>query len=69
LIITTNQVFKNQVGTGKYAIPDNYGGSKFYESEPYFACINSTGNKVYVIAKATGAGLVYEWSIPEYNID
>jgi hypothetical protein len=26
-------------------------------------------NKVYVIAKATRVGLVYEWSIPEYSID
>ena len=34
IFITTNLVFKNQIGIGKYAIPDNYGGSKFYESEP-----------------------------------
>ena len=65
----TNLVFKSQIPLEKYVIPDNFGSGKFYESEPYFAFCNPTGNKVYVIAKATGAGLVYEWSIQEYNID
>jgi hypothetical protein len=50
----TNLVFKSQIALEKYTIPDNFGGGKFYESEPYFAFSNSAGNKVYVIAKATG---------------
>ena len=65
----TNLVFKSQIALEKYTIPDNFGGGKFYESEPYFAFCNSAGNKVYVVAKATGAGLLYEWSIQEYSID
>lgn len=64
----TNLVFKSKTELEKYLVPDGIGGGTLYDAEPYFAFCNTVGDKVFVLTKAVGSGLLHEWAIQEINI-
>lgn len=64
-----NLNYKTKIELEKFPVPNNNGGGKFYDAEPYFAFSNAAGNQVYVLMKATGAGLDKEWAMQKINIE
>jgi hypothetical protein len=65
----SNLNYKTKIELEKFPVPNNNGGGKFYDAEPYFAFSTSTGNRLYVLTKATGAGLDKEWAMQQINIE
>ena len=51
------------------ALYQNESEKVFYDAEPFFAFSNSAGNNLFVIVKATGAGLNKEWAIEKISIE
>lgn len=66
---SSNLSFKNKIELEKYIVPSNNDTGKFYDAEPYFVFSNSLGNNLFVITKASGAGLDKEWSIQKIIIE
>lgn len=64
-----NLMYKKKLELEKYMIKDNFGDGDFYDAEPYFVFSNSKGNSIYVITKAIGSGLLYEWALQEISIE
>ncbi|RED25271.1 hypothetical protein BD847_2020 [Flavobacterium cutihirudinis] len=60
---------KNRIKLEQFAVPKNESSGSFYDAEPYFVFSNSNGNSIFVIVKATGAGLAKEWAIQKINIE
>ncbi|WP_264532040.1 BACON domain-containing protein [Flavobacterium sp. N502540] len=66
---SSNLTYKKKIELEKYMIISNNGVGKFYDPEPYFAFSDSSGNNLFVITKATGAGLNKEWSFQKITIE
>lgn len=64
-----NLTYKSSIPLEKYIVVDNFGNGSNYEAEPYFVFSNSSGNKIYVLTKAVGSGLIHEWAIQSFNIN
>jgi hypothetical protein len=65
----TNLTAKSSIALEQFIVVDNNGNGSYYDAEPYFVFSNSTGNKIYVLTKAVGSGLVNEWAVQEFNIN
>lgn len=65
----TNLVYKSKIVLEKFLVPDNNGGGNFYDAEPYFVFSNSAGDKLFVVTKAFGSGLLNEWAIQKIAIE
>ncbi|MCW2120472.1 hypothetical protein [Flavobacterium sp. 7A] len=65
----TNLNLKNKIELEKYQVPNNFGGFNYFDAEPYFVFSNSTGNAIYIMTKARGAGLVNEWAIQKIAVN
>jgi len=64
----TNLAFKNKISLEQFLVSKNESEKVFYDAEPFFAFSNSAGNNLFVIVKATGAGLNKEWAIEKISI-
>ena len=64
-----NLLFKQKIRVEDYLVP-KYGGSvTIYAASPYFVFANSNGQEIYVITKAVGSGLMYEWAIQTFKVE
>lgn len=66
---SSNLNYKSKIDLEKYLVPNSNGGATYYNAEPYFAFSNSKGNTLFVLTKATGAGLDKEWAIEKISIE
>ncbi|MBO9583332.1 MAG: hypothetical protein J7574_04160 [Flavobacterium sp.] len=64
----TNLAFKNKISLEQFLVSKNESEKVFYDAEPFFVFSNSAGNNLFVIVKATGAGLNKEWAIEKISI-
>lgn len=65
----TNLAFKKKISLEQFLVAKNESEKVFYDAEPFFAFSNSAGNNLFVIVKATGAGLNKEWAIEKISIE
>lgn len=65
----TNLVFKEKIELEKFLVLDSFGGGTFYNPEPYFVFSNSSLKEIYVLSKANGSGLLYEWAIEKVSYE
>lgn len=59
---------KNKITLEQFLVSKNESDKVFYDAEPFFVFSNSTGSNLFVIVKATGAGLAKEWAIEKISI-
>ena len=64
-----NLIFEQKIRVEDYLVPKYGGGVTIYAANPYFVFANSNGQEIYVITKAVGSGLVYEWAIQTFNVE
>ncbi|KAF2327132.1 MAG: hypothetical protein REI96_03550 [Flavobacterium nitrogenifigens] len=65
----SNLSFKSKIPLEQFLVSKSESNKVFYDAEPYFVFSNSAGNNLFVIVKATGAGLAKEWAIEKINIE
>ncbi|UWY29618.1 hypothetical protein N4T20_06675 [Flavobacterium sp. TR2] len=65
----TNLAFKKKISLEQFLVSKNESEKVFYDAEPFFVFSNSTGSNLFVIVKATGAGLNKEWAIEKISIE
>lgn len=65
----SNLSFKNKIELEKYIVINSNSTGKYYDADPFFVFSNSKGNNLFVITKATGAGLDKEWAIEKISIE
>lgn len=68
IVNSENLTFKNTISLEKYQVSDYQGNTTLYEAEPYFAFAHSNGEKLFVLTKAIGSGLVHEWALQIFDI-
>ena len=64
-----NLTFRNKLDLENYIVKDDFGNGQIYQPSPYFVFCNTSGQNVYVITKAEGAGLLREWALQELYIE
>lgn len=65
----SNLSFKNKIPLEQFLVSKSESNKVFYDAEPFFVFSNSAGNNLFVIVKATGAGLAKEWAIEKISIE
>ena len=63
-----NLTHKARIGLEEYAVA-NGTDYTLYEATPHFVFAHSNGEKLYVITKANGSGMVHEWAIQTINLE
>ncbi|CAI2766369.1 YncE family protein [Flavobacterium collinsii] len=63
----SNLTFKNKIPLEQFLVSKSESNKVFYDAEPFFVFSNSAGNNLFVIVKATGAGLAKEWAIEKIS--
>lgn len=64
----SNLSFKNKISLEQFLVSQSESNKVFYDAEPFFVFSNSTGSNLFVIVKATGAGLAKEWAIEKISL-
>jgi uncharacterized protein YcfL len=65
----SNLTFKSKIPLEQFLVSKSESNRVFYDAEPFFVFSNSAGNNLFVIVKATGAGLDKEWGIQKIAIE
>ena len=63
-----NLNFKTKIELEKFVVSGSTGSTNYYLPEPHFVFSSSSGDKIYILMKATGAGLVNEWAMQVLKI-
>ncbi|MGE5480695.1 MAG: BACON domain-containing protein [Chloroflexota bacterium] len=63
-----NLAFDRKYELEKFYVPQGTSG-KMYDAIPYFVFANSSGDAIFVITKANGAGLAKEWAIQKIEVE
>jgi len=63
----SNLTLEKKIPLEKYFVPKNNGDGTFYDPVPHYIFSNSTGDKIYVLTKSDGSGLLREWALQEYD--
>lgn len=65
----SNLTLKSKISLEQFLVSQSESNKVFYDAEPFFVFSNSAGNNLFVIVKATGAGLAKEWAIEKISIE